>query len=154
MRSRKTGICQKNWNFQETSRFFPVFSGHFLCVCFAPLTTSAATEIQPYGNSNCKGGSSFSSKAAIRLPSLFLWEVRCAQEEEDKVPNAMAYWADRWISSQHLVKILIILKKLFAQCVFLTKTALRARCSPSPRDSQQSHDKLVWIIIIWIDKEC
>ena len=78
-------VVPKNWNLPEKLEFsrnlliFSSFSGPFLCVCFAPLTTSAATEMQLRGNNNCRHGSGFSSKALLRLLLLFLWNLRVAE---------------------------------------------------------------------------
>ena len=89
----KNGNLPEKLEFSRNLPIFSSFSRPFLCVYFAPLTTSAATELQMHGNT---------LQACIRF-QLNGFVISSFTEPIDGYP------------ALGLDKILIILKKLFAQ---------------------------------------
>ena len=74
-------VVPQNWNLPEKLEFsrnlpiFSSFSGPFWCVCFAPLTTPAATEQQLHSNNNCRRVYGFRSMASLRFQLLSFLEL-------------------------------------------------------------------------------
>ena len=66
--ARKTGIFKKPPDFFQ-------FYGPFWYVCFAPLTTPAATEQQLHSNNNCRGVYGFRSMASLKFQLLSFLEL-------------------------------------------------------------------------------